>query len=153
MLERPLIRRERVHCRGGRLMLGRQPVVDRQHVDAAVAGMVGFTAGVAIGAAVNNNYYRADRIYADPYNPGYKPVGLSEVFTVTNGPSYRLTIDMSDLDGAQIIQTTGQSGNPFDAHYGDLIERWREGKTVPLLFTRAAVEKRVAYRLNLRPAT
>ena len=101
--------------------------------------------------AVNNNYYRADRVYADPYHPGYKPVGLGEVFTVTNGPSYRLTIDMSDLDGARIIQSTGQSGNPFDAHYGDLIETWRTGKSLPLLFTRAAVEATADATLTLTP--
>jgi penicillin amidase len=73
------------------------------------------------------------------------------VFTITNGPSYRLTIDMSDLDGARIIQTTGQSGNPFDAHYGDLIETWRTGKAVPLLFTRAAVEATADATLTLTP--
>ncbi|MEX2011594.1 MAG: penicillin acylase family protein, partial [Chloroflexota bacterium] len=101
--------------------------------------------------AVNNNYYRTDRVYADPYHPGYEPVGLGEVFAVTNGPSYRLTIDMSHLDGARIIQSTGQSGNPFDAHYGDLIETWRTGKAVPLLFTRAAVEATADATLTLTP--
>jgi penicillin G amidase len=101
--------------------------------------------------AVNNTYYRPSRLYADPYDPDFKPVGLGEVFAVTNGPSYRLTIDMSDLDAARIIQTTGQSGNPFDAHYGDLIETWRTGKTVPLLFTRAAVEATADATLTLTP--
>jgi hypothetical protein len=32
-------------------------VVQNSSTDAAVAGLVGFTAGIAIGAAVNNNYY------------------------------------------------------------------------------------------------
>ena len=32
-------------------------VVENNSADAAVAAMIGFTAGVAIGAAVNNNYY------------------------------------------------------------------------------------------------
>jgi len=32
-------------------------VVEDNSADAAVAGMIGFTAGIAIGAAVNNNYY------------------------------------------------------------------------------------------------
>jgi len=32
-------------------------VVQNNSTDAAVAGMIGFTAGIAIGAAVNNNYY------------------------------------------------------------------------------------------------
>ena len=53
-----------------------------------------------------------------------RPVGLDRLFEVTILPSYRLTIDMGDLDGARIIQTTGQSGNPFDGHYGDLIDAW-----------------------------
>ena len=32
-------------------------VVENNSADAAVAGLIGFTAGIAIGAAVNNNYY------------------------------------------------------------------------------------------------
>jgi hypothetical protein len=32
-------------------------VVENNSADAAVAGMIGFTAGIAIGAAVNNSYY------------------------------------------------------------------------------------------------
>src|SRR6185503_1827610 len=32
-------------------------VVQDNSADAAVAGMIGFTAGIAIGAAANNNYY------------------------------------------------------------------------------------------------
>jgi penicillin amidase len=101
--------------------------------------------------AVNNTYYRASRLYPDPYDPKFKPVGLESVFAVTNGPSYRLTIDMANLDGARIVQATGQSGNPFDAHYGDLIEAWRTGKSVPLLFTRAAVEATADATLSLTP--
>ena len=44
---------------------------------------------------------------------------------MTNMPSYRLTIDMSDLDGARIVITTGQAGNPFDRHYNDQIDPGR----------------------------
>lgn len=42
---------------------------------------------------------------------------------------------MGDLDGARIVITTGQSGNPFDPHYGDLIPLWATGETVPLPFS------------------
>ena len=73
----------------------------------------------------------------------YEPVGIDGVFEVTNLPSYRLTIDMGDLDGARIVQTTGQSGNPFDRHYGDLIDDCgRRGETVPLPFSPAATSRR-----------
>jgi penicillin amidase len=101
--------------------------------------------------AVDNTFYRPSRAYPNPNNPAYKPVGFIDVFEVTNLPSYRLTIDMGDLDGGRIVQTTGQSGNPFDSHYGDLIDDWLSGANVPLPFSRSAVEAATAKRLELVP--
>ena len=101
--------------------------------------------------AVNNNYYRPSRAYADPNDPDYEPVDFAGVFEVTNLPSYRFTIDMGDLDSGRIVQTTGQSGNPFDGHYGDLIEEWLTGGTVPLPFSRSSVENASEKRLDLVP--
>jgi penicillin amidase len=97
------------------------------------------------------NYYRPSRAYPDPNDPDYEPVGFVGVFEVTNLPSYRFTIDMGDQDGARIVQTTGQSGNPFDGHYGDLIDEWAAGQTVPLPFSRSAVEAATEKRLELVP--
>lgn len=42
----------------------------------------------------------------------------------TFGPSYRGIFDMSDLDASLFVQPTGQSGNPFSDHYGDLFDDW-----------------------------
>jgi penicillin amidase len=109
-----------------------------------------FPAAGAAGA-IDNTYYRPSRAYADPDDPTYKPVGIDGVFSVTNLPSYRLAIDMSDLDSGQIIQTTGQSGNPFDRHYGDLIDEWLTGRMVPLPFTLAAVSDSAVETLQLVP--
>ena len=53
--------------------------------------------------AIQNNYYRVSRAYPDPEDPDYVPLGITELYGVTNGPSYRLTIDMNDLDGARIV--------------------------------------------------
>src|SRR3989304_365299 len=66
--------------------------------------------------------------------PGDVPPPL---FGVTNLPSSRLAIDMTDLDGARIVITTGQSGNPFAEHYGDLIDEWSAGRWIPPPFSRA----------------
>jgi penicillin amidase len=101
--------------------------------------------------AINNTYYRPSRAYPDPDDPTYKPLGIDGVFGITNLPSYRLSIDMADLDGAQIVQTTGQSGNPFDRHYGDLIDDWLTGQTVPLPFTLSAVSETTVETLQLVP--
>jgi len=107
----------------------------------------------APGAAgsVLNTYYRISRAYPNPNDPALQPVGLAHLFEVSNLPSYRLTIDMSELDGARIVQTTGQSGNPFDGHYGDLIDDWLAGRSLPLLFGRAAVDASGTSSLTLRP--
>jgi penicillin amidase len=101
--------------------------------------------------AVQNNAWRSGRAYASPYDPDFRPLGIDAVFGVTVLPSYRLAIDLTDLDGARIVQTTGQSGNPFDGHYGDLIEPWRTGQTIGLPFTRARVDTAGATTLSLTP--
>ena len=104
-----------------------------------------------VAGAVQNNYYRMWKAYPDPSDPSYEPAGLDTLFNVSNGPSYRLTIDMSDQDAARIITTTGQSGNPFDRHYGDLIDRWATGQTIPLPFSSEAVGRSIGSILTLTP--
>ena len=101
--------------------------------------------------AVDNNYYQTWRAFPDPGDPDYVPAGLGSLFNVSNGPSYRLTIDMSAIEEARIVITTGQSGNPFDRHYGDLIDDWATGGTVPLPFAWSAVEASAASTLTLTP--
>jgi penicillin amidase len=101
--------------------------------------------------AVLNNYYRLARAYPDPYDPSYDPLGLGNVFSVTNGPSVRFVIDMADLDAATMVITTGQSGNPFDAHYGDLVDTWANGGTIPLPFSPAAIDGATVATLTLTP--
>jgi penicillin G amidase len=114
-----------------------------------------FNAGpVVVGGAagaIDNTYYRFDRAYADPGDPEAPIVGIAGIFSVTNLPSYRLAIDLKDLDGARIVITTGQSGNPFDHHYSDQIEPWRTGGTLPLPFTPEAVAAATVATLTLEP--
>jgi penicillin amidase len=101
--------------------------------------------------AIDNNYYRVARAYPDPNDPAFVPVAIKELFGVTNGPSYRFTIDMNDLDAARIVITTGQSGNPFDPHYGDLIPAWVRGETLPLPFSPANIASSAVQTLTLNP--
>jgi len=101
--------------------------------------------------AVDNTYYQERRAYADPNDPSYVPVGIDHVFDVTNGPSYRLAVDMADLDAARIIITTGQSGNPLDRHYADLIPTWASGATIPLPFSPSAIDGSTVAKLTLTP--
>ena len=101
--------------------------------------------------AVNNITTTFGAWYPDPKDPNAKPGTLFDAFAASTIPSYRLTIDMGNLDGARIIQTTGQSGNPLDRHYGDLIADWLAGRTVPFPFTPDAIRRGAATTLILAP--
>jgi penicillin amidase len=111
----------------------------------------GPVAAPGAAGAVDNTYYRLSRAYPDPSDPEFVPLGIAQLFTVTNLPSYRLVIDMADIDAARIVITTGQSGNPFADHYHDQIEPWRTGATLPLPFSRDAVAAATVATLTLRP--
>jgi penicillin amidase len=101
--------------------------------------------------AIDNTYFRFSAAYPNPQDPDYRPVGIDHVFDMTNMPSYRLAIDMRDLDGARIVITTGQAGNPFDRHYNDQLDLWRTGGTVALPFSAAAIQRAAASTLTLSP--
>ncbi len=68
----------------------------------------------------------------------------------TFGPSYRGIFDLSDLEKSLYMQPTGQSGNPFSKHYGDLFDSWRavDYFTIP---TTAAVPADADHVLTLKP--
>jgi len=103
--------------------------------------------------AVNNGNLTLGAWYPDPDEPGATPGTLIDAFTMTNHPSYRLAIEMApeQLDDARIVISTGQGGNPGGRHYSDLIDDWITGRSVPLPFTRDAVESRMSTRLVLEP--
>jgi penicillin amidase len=70
-----------------------------------------------------------------------------------NGANFRRIVDLADLDRSVWTNAPGQSGQPGSPFYDNLRENLGNGEYLPLLFTRGAIEKRVAYRLNLRPGT
>lgn len=51
-------------------------------------------------------------------------------FIQYKGASYRQIIDLSNLTQSQYVQTLGQSSNPFDSHYADLLLKWRNGEYI-----------------------
>ncbi|HEX8939132.1 MAG TPA: penicillin acylase family protein [Candidatus Limnocylindrales bacterium] len=92
--------------------------------------------------------------YPDPNDPKVKPAtDLRQVFAVTVAPSYRLDVDMGDLDAARIVTTTGQGGNPFGPHYGDLARDWLDGRQEPLWFSHDTVAAHAVATLTLLPPT
>ncbi len=68
------------------------------------------------------------------------------------GANFRRIIDLADPDRSVASNSPGQSAQPGSPYYGNLVENLGNGQYFPLLYTRAAVEKRVAHRLTLQPA-
>lgn len=65
--------------------------------------------------------------------------------------SMRHIANMANLDQSVWIHTTGQSGQPLNWHYSDLVSKWRDGEYEPLAFTHGEVEKNTANVLVLTP--
>ncbi|MGW5360467.1 penicillin acylase family protein [Actinopolymorpha pittospori] len=82
-------------------------------------------------------------VNAAPYFP--------EDFVQTIGASVRVVMDVGEWDNSICVNTPGQSGDPRSPHYRDLAERWARGEYVPMLYSRAAVERHAATRIRLLP--
>lgn len=72
-------------------------------------------------------------------------------FDTGTATSFRMVIDLSNLDNSVNMHTTGQSGHPFSANYTDMIDSWRKVEFKPLAFSAAAVDAQTKQTLTLRP--
>jgi penicillin G amidase len=45
----------------------------------------------------------------------------------------------------------GQSGNPLSPHYDDLLELWKKGGSVPIVYARSRVLETAKSKLVLEP--
>ncbi len=68
-----------------------------------------------------------------------------------DGSGYRAVYDLSDLENSRFMIATGQSGNPLSPHYGDMLERWRDGKYIRIPGSREAIENSATKFLKLEP--
>jgi penicillin amidase len=62
------------------------------------------------------------------------------VFRHVHGAGLRAVYDLSDLSDSRFIIATGQSGNPLSRHWGDMLDAWRIGGSVPLDASRPALQ-------------
>jgi len=89
-------------------------------------------------------------ISGGPFTPnvsGYRPSDFEQL----GGPSFRMIVDVGNWDNSRAVNYPGQSGNPDDSHYRDLMQMWLTGEYFPMLYTRPAVEKATELRLLLKP--
>jgi penicillin amidase len=98
-------------------------------------------------AAVNNtgtggNFRKA---YNNP------PDKLAAIFAERSVPSLRQIIDLSALNAARYIHTTGQSGLPAHPHYDDFIDKWRNIQYVPMWWAADDIKANAEGTLTLTP--
>lgn len=79
-------------------------------------------------------------------------LGAGPSWNVGGGSSYQQVIDVGAWDNSQILVIPGQSIDPRSPHYRDLYGSWIAGDTLPLLYSRAAVDKAAAARTTLKPS-
>ncbi|GLH72529.1 penicillin amidase [Geothrix limicola] len=95
---------------------------------------------------------RVDAVRQRRLNPETLPVGGSHetvgrasfrngTFDLTAGASVRLVMDVGAWDNSTASNAPGQSGDPADPHYRDLLESWSRSQYFPLLYSRKAVEQ------------
>ena len=92
----------------------------------------------------NGGYYTVNRgahFVWDPVRP----------FAHVHGAGFRAVYDLAELGKSRFVIATGQSGNPLSKHYGDMLERWRDGGWIQLGQTREELERSAENRLVLEP--
>jgi penicillin amidase len=65
------------------------------------------------------------------------PFDPKKPYAQTGHPSMRMVVDLSDLEATRVILPTGQAGQPFARHWGDLTERYFAGGHVTLRYLTA----------------
>lgn len=86
-----------------------------------------------------------------PYTPSQSTYRASD-YRHTNGPSFRVVVDVGRFDASRAINHPGQSGDPASRHYRDQAASWLAGDYVPLLYSRKAVADAAETRITLVPA-
>ncbi|MDN5795338.1 MAG: penicillin acylase family protein [Intrasporangium sp.] len=74
-------------------------------------------------------------------------------YDVTAGPSMRMVVDLSNLDGSRWVNSTGQSGHAMSDHYADQIDAWAANETYPWPFSPAATQQAAQDTLTLSPVS
>jgi penicillin G amidase len=72
-------------------------------------------------------------------------------YAVDWGPSFRMVVDLADLDASGWVNQTGASGHAFSAHYADQTATWAAGRTFDWPFSAGAVNATAVSRLDLNP--
>ncbi|OAN56704.1 penicillin acylase family protein [Sphingobium sp. TCM1] len=88
----------------------------------------------------------------DGYTPMARGFNGKRGYQVSHGASYLLVADVGAWDNSRFLLLPGQSGDPRSARYRDFYPRWVAGEMQPLWFSREAVDRHAAGRMEIVPA-
>ena len=88
---------------------------------------------------------------------GIRNGGGKEIINATshsNGPSWRMIVEMTDGIEAYGVYPGGQSGNPGSRYYDNFVDQWVTGKYYRLWLMKAteATDERVKWSMHFRKA-
>lgn len=72
-------------------------------------------------------------------------------YDVSSVASMRAIYDLSNFANSLQVHTTGQSGQPLNKHFSDMVLLWRDVKFAPMYFDRAALDRVKEGVLILQP--
>ena len=72
-------------------------------------------------------------------------------YSVFSGPSMRICIDFADVDAAESIIPTGQSGNVFSDFYDNQVPLYHAGQFRQMRMDRADIEAHATATASIRP--
>lgn len=75
-----------------------------------------------------------------------------EPFAAVHGSGYRAVYDLAEPNKSIFMIATGQSGNVYSPHYGDLAPRWARGEYLAMTTDAAEIERAAAATLVLQPS-
>jgi penicillin amidase len=71
------------------------------------------------------------------YTVDNAPFDMKKPYAQGTHPSMRMVVDLADLEATRVIYATGQAGQPFAPHWGDMTKPYFEGGYVTLRFATA----------------
>ena len=74
-----------------------------------------------------------------------------EGYEVTNVPSMRMIVNLSDLNNSVTVHTTGQSGHAYHPHYIDMAQLWADIKYYSMLWDENKITSQAEGHLVLEP--
>lgn len=72
-------------------------------------------------------------------------------FDVTDLPSMRMVVDLSNLSNSRSVLTTGESGHAYHPHYYDMTDLWRNIQYHPMLWDPSQIQQNATATLRLMP--